>query len=32
MFTIEESFIKTFNSKENGYNILDICNHVSKFS
>lgn len=32
MFAIEESFIKTFNSKENGYNILDICNHVSKFS
>lgn len=32
MFTIEESFIKKFNSKEDGYNILDICRNVTKFS
>ncbi len=32
IFTIEESFIKIFNSKEDGYNILDICKPVFKFS
>lgn len=31
MFTIEESFIKSFDSKENGYNILDVCKNVHKF-
>lgn len=31
MFTIEEQFIKAFDSKDNGYNILDICRHVGTF-
>ncbi len=31
MFTIEEQFIKAFDSKDNGYNILDVCKHVGTF-
>lgn len=31
MFNIEEYFIKDFDSKNNGYNILDTCKHVGPF-
>lgn len=32
MFTIEENFIKLFNSKDNGYNILDTCREKPTFT
>lgn len=31
MLNIEESYIRRYNSKENGYNILDTCKYVSTF-
>lgn len=31
MFSIEEEYIKKYDSKNNGYNILDICKYRKKF-
>lgn len=31
MFTLEEQFIQIFDSKNNGYNILDVCKHIGEF-
>lgn len=31
MFDIEEAYIKKYNSKDNGYNILDYCRHTNTF-
>lgn len=31
IFNIEESYIKNYNSKENGYNMLDKCKYITTF-